>query len=129
MSKHFINQRRINRNLLMIQLLIAVAVGVVCFLVATKAQGIAFALGAVIIALAHCAMASLIFDGTVQAAPMWLGRFFLAVMLKWLLVISLMLFFVERLTAAPIMALMGVIASLAAIQLFNYLDAKVKRGS
>lgn len=129
MLKHFINQRRINRNLLMIQSLIAIAVSGICFLVATQAHAIAFALGVMIVALAHFGMASLIFVSSVQAAPVWLGRFFLAAMLKWLMVIVLILFFAKQLSAAPVMALVGVVVSLIVIQLFNYIDAKVKRGS
>jgi hypothetical protein len=129
MFKHFITQRKISRNLLMIQLLIAIVVGVVCILAASQAQAIAFALGVMIIALAHFAMASLVFKGAVQAAPVWLGRFFLAVMLKWFLVAGFMLFFAKHLTVAPMMTIMGVIVSLVVIQLFNYFDAKVKRGS
>lgn len=129
MFKHFINQRRINRNLLMIQSLIAIAVSGICFLVATQAHAIAFALGVMIIALAHFVMASLIFVSSVQAAPVWLGRFFLAAMLKWLLVVALILFFAKQLSAAPMIALLGVIVSLVVIQLFNYFDSRVKRGS
>ena len=126
---HFINQRKINRNLLMIQTLMAIAIGVICSLIATQAHAIAFALGVMIIALAHFVMASLVFAGSVHAAPMWLGRFFLGVMLKWVLVIALMLVYSKYLTAAPIMAVLGVIVSLVLIQLFNYFDARVKRGS
>ena len=129
MFKHFINQRRINRNLLMIQSLIAIAVSGICFLVATQAHAIAFALGVMIIALAHFVMASLIFVSSVQAAPVWLGRFFLAAMLKWLLVVALILFFAKQLSAAPMIAVLGVIVSLVVIQLFNYFDVRVKRGS
>jgi F0F1-type ATP synthase assembly protein I len=129
MFKHFINQRRINRNLLMIQSLIAIAVSSICYLVATQAHAIAFALGVMIIALAHFVMASLIFVSSVQAAPIWLGRFFLAAMLKWLLVVALILFFAKQLSAAPMTAVLGVIVSLVVIQLFNYFDSRVKRGS
>lgn len=129
MFKHFINQRRINRNLLMIQSLIAIAISGICFLVATQVQAIAFALGVMIIALAHFVMASLIFVSSVQAAPVWLGRFFLAAMLKWLLAVALILFFAKQLSAAPLMAVLGVIVSLVVIQLFNYFDSRVKRGS
>ncbi len=113
----------------MIQSLIAIAVSGICFLVATQAHAIAFALGVMIIALAHFVMASLIFVSSVQAAPVWLGRFFLAAMLKWLLVVALILFFAKQLSAAPMIALLGVIVSLVVIQLFNYFDSRVKRGS
>jgi F0F1-type ATP synthase assembly protein I len=129
MFKHFIHQRRINRNLLMFQSLIAIAVSGICFLVATQAHAIAFALGVMIIALAHFVMASLIFVSSVQAAPVWLGRFFLAAMLKWLLVVALILFFAKQLSAAPMMAVLGVIVSLVVVQLFNFFDARVRRGS
>ncbi len=113
----------------MIQSLIAIAVSGICFLVATQAHAIAFALGVMIIALAHFIMASVIFAGSVQAAPVWLGRFFLAAMLKWLLVVALILFFAKQLSAAPMIAVLGVIVSLVVIQLFNYFDVRVKRGS
>ena len=129
MLNHFKNQRKINRNLLIIQTLMAIAIGVVCSLVTTRAHAIAFALGVIIIALAHFVMASLVFTGSVHAAPVWLGRFFLSVMLKWFLVIALMLVFAKYLNAAPMMAVLGVIVSLVVIQLFNYFDARVKRGS
>ncbi len=129
MLNHFKNQRKTNRNLLMIQTLMAIAIAVVCSLVATRAHAIAFALGVMIIALAHFVMASLVFISSVHAAPVWLGRFFLSVMLKWFLVIALMLVFAKHLTAAPMMAVLGVIVSLVVIQLFNYFDARVKRGS
>jgi hypothetical protein len=94
-----------------------------------QSQGLAFALGMVIIGFAHFIMASLTFTVQMQAASKWFGRFVLAMLLKWLLVVSLMLIFMQRLVAAPLMAVMGIIVSLLLIQLFNYSDVKVKRGS
>ena len=44
----------------------------------TREQGLAFALGAAIIALAHFAMSVLVFTGHVQSAPIWFGRFLFA---------------------------------------------------
>jgi len=129
MLKHFRNQRKSACVLLVSQLMLAGTVGLVGSIAGTQQQGLAFALGAVIIALAQFTMAVLVFAGRVQSAPVWFGRFLLAVVLKWLAVMALMLLFMQYLAAAPLMALAGVLASLAAIQLFNYFDAKVKRGS
>ncbi len=129
MLKHFRNQRKSGRVLLVSQLLLAVTVGLIVSIAGTREQGIAFALGVLIIALAQFAMSVLVFAGRVQSAPVWFGRFLMAALLKWLVVMALMLLFMQYLALAPMVALAGVLASLAAIQLFNYFDAKVKRGS
>ncbi|HWR95991.1 MAG TPA: hypothetical protein VN248_04615 [Arenimonas sp.] len=129
MLKHFRNQRNISRVVLASQLLLAVAAGLIGSIAGAREQGLAFALGAAILALAHFAMSVLAFAGPVQSAPGWFGRFMLAVLLKWALAVVLMLLFMRYLAAAPLMALSGVVVSLAVIQLFNLFDAKVKRGS
>jgi len=129
MLNHFKNQRNLSRKLFLIQLLLAVLCLIISFLLSKQIQGIAFALAALIIAVAHFVMANFVFTNRVQAAPAWFGRLLLAVLMKWLIVILLMLFFIRPLKEAPLMAILGVIASLVAIQVFNYLDAKVKRGS
>lgn len=129
MLKHFRNQRHISRVVLASQLLLAAAAGMIGYIAGAREQGLAFALGAAILALAHFAMSVLAFAGTVRSAPGWFGRFLLAVLLKWVLVVFLMLLSMQYLAAAPIMALSGVVVSLAVIQLFNLFDAKVKRGS
>ena len=152
MLKHFRNQRKTGRVLVVSQLMLAVVGGLIGSIAGTREQGLAFALGAstalsfapysmmnidlhrislgaLIIALAQFAMSVLVFAGHVHSAPVWFGRFLFAVVLKWLAVMALMLLFMQYLAPAPIMALAGVLASLAAIQLFNYFDAKVKRGS
>ena len=126
MLNHFKNQRNLSRKLFLIHLMLAVSVVIICFLLSKQMQGMAFALAALIIAVAHFVTAVFVFTDRVQAAPVWFGRLLLAVLMKWLIVILLMLFFIQE---APLMAILGVIASLVAIQVFNYLDAKVKRGS
>jgi hypothetical protein len=110
-------------------LLFAVLVLIICFLLSKHIQGAAFALAVLIIAVAHFVMANFVFTSRVQAAPAWFGRLLLAVLVKWLIVILLMLFFMRPLKEAPLMAILGVMASLMVIQVFNYLDAKVNRGS
>ena len=129
MLNHFKNQRNLSRKLFLIHLMLAVSVVIICFLLSKQMQGIAFALAALIIAVAHFVTAVFVFTDRVQAAPVWFGRLLLAVLMKWLIVILLMLFFIQPLKEAPLMAILGVIASLVAVQVFNYLDAKVKRGS
>lgn len=129
MLNHFKNQRNLSRKLFLTQLLLAVSVLIISFLLSKQIQGIAFALAALIIAVAHFVMANFVFTSRVQAATAWFGRLLLAVIMKWLIVILLMLFFIRPLKEAPLMAILGVIASLVAVQVFNYLDAKVKRGS
>lgn len=111
------------------QLLMAGAAGMIGSIAGLRDQGLAFALGAFIMALAHFVMTGLAFSGPVQAAPGWYGRFLLAVLLKWLLAVALMILFMRYLAAAPLLALTGVVVSLTVIQLFNLFEAKVKRGS
>ena len=129
MLNHFRDQRKAGRVLALSQLMLAVVGGLIGSIAGTREQGLAFALGAAIIALAQFAMSVLVFTGHVHPAPVWFGRFLFAVVLKWLAVMALLLLFMQYLAPAPIMALAGVLVSLAAIQLFNYFDAKVKRGS
>ena len=129
MLKHFKNQRNLNRRLLLIQLCFAVAIAIICFVLNMQVQGVAFVLSALIISLAHFVTAYFVFADRVQAAPIWFGRLLIAVVMKWIIVISLMLLFMRYLKEAPLMSLLGVMASLLVIQIFNYLDAKVNRGS
>lgn len=129
MLNHFKNQRNLNRKLLLAQTLIAFVVVIISSLMNMFMQGLAFALAALIISMAHYVTANFVFTARVQTAPDWFGRLLIAVVLKWLLVISLMLLFIRQLKDSPLMAILGVIVSLVAIQVFNYLDAKVKRGS
>ena len=53
----------------------------------------------------------------------------LAVLLKWLTVFSLILLGMRWLASAPMAAIAGIVFSILVIQLFNYYDARVKRGS
>ena len=129
MLNHFKNQRNLSRKLLLIQLVIAVVVGLICTILNKQVQGLAFALAALIISFAHYMTAILVFKDRVQAASVWFGRMLVAVMLKWVVVISLMFLFIRQLKESPLMAILGVIVSLMTIQVFNYFDAKVKRGS
>jgi len=129
MLRHFRNQRKSAGVLLVTQLLLAGVAGLIGLIAGLREQGLAFALGAVIMALAHFAMTGLAFSGPVQSAPGWFGRFLLAVLLKWLLAVVLIILFMRYLAAAPLLALAGVVVSLTVIQLFNLFDAKVKRGS
>lgn len=129
MLDHFKNQRNLSRKLLLIQLPVAVVVGLICAILNKQAQGLAFALAAMIISIAHYVTAILVFRNRVQAASVWFGRMLAAVVLKWLIVISLMILFIQQLKESPLMAILGVIVSLVTIQVFNYFDAKVKRGS
>ena len=129
MLNHFKNQRNLSRTLLLIQLVIAVVVGLICTILNKQVQGLAFSLAALIISFAHYMTAILVFKDRVQAAAVWFGRLLLAVVLKWIIVISLMLLFIQQLKGSPLMAILGVIVSLVTIQVFNYLDAKVNRGS
>jgi F0F1-type ATP synthase assembly protein I len=129
MFNHFKNQRNLSRKLLLIQLCIAVVVGLICTIMNRQVQGVAFTFATLIIAIAHFVTANLVFTNRVQAASIWFGRLLLAVVLKWLIVISLMFLFIQQLKEAPLMAILGVIASLVTIQVFNYLDARVNRGS
>ena len=129
MLNHFKNQRNLSRKLFLIHLMLALSVVIICFMLNKQLQGIAFAVAALIIAVAHFVTARFVFTDRVQSAPIWFSRLLLAVFVKWLIVILLMLFFIRPLKEAPLMAILGVIASLVAVQVFNYLDAKVKRGS
>ena len=129
MLNHFKNQRILSRKLLLTQLCIAVVVWLICTILNKQEQGLAFALAAFIFSIAHYVTALLVFKDRVQAALVWFRRLLLAVVLKWIIVISLMLLFVSQLKESPLMAILGVIVSLVTIQVFNYLDAKVNRGS
>ncbi|MBP7369910.1 MAG: hypothetical protein KA902_00570 [Arenimonas sp.] len=129
MLNHFKNQRNLNRKLLLAQMLIAFVVAIICSMLNKQMQGLAFALAALIFSIAHYVTARFVFTDRVQTAPDWFGRLIVAVILKWLIAISLMLLFIHQLKDAPLMAILGVIVSLVAIQVFNYIDVKVKRGS
>ena len=95
MLNHFKNQRNLSRKLLLTQLCIAVVVGLICTILNKQEQGLAFALAALIISFAHYVTALLVFKDRVQAASVWFGRMLLAVVLKWIIVISLMLLFIR----------------------------------
>ena len=125
----FKNQRNLSRKLFLTQLCIAVVVGAICTILNKQAQGIAFTFAVLIISIAHYVTANLVFIDRVQAASVWFGRLLLAIVLKWLIVISLMFLFIQQLKEAPLMAILGVIVSLVTIQVFHYLDVRVDRGS
>jgi F0F1-type ATP synthase assembly protein I len=129
MLNHFKNQRNLSRKLLLAQLLIACGVAIMCSMLNKHAQGLAFAIAALIISVAHYVTARIVFTNRIQAASGWFGRLLIAVTLKWIIVISLFVLFIQQMKDWPLMAILGVIVSLVAIQVFNYLDAKVNRGS
>ena len=129
MLNHFKNQRILSRKLLLTQLCIAVVVWLICTILNKQEQGLAFALAAFIFSSAHYVTALLVFKDRVQAASVWFGRMLLAVAMKWIIVISLMLLFIQQLIESPLMAILGVIVSLVTIQVFNYFDVRVNRGS
>jgi hypothetical protein len=90
---------------------------------------VAFILGALAVALGQFLQSVVAFTGGVRGAAVWFGRLLFGVLLKWLLVFSIMLAGMKWIAPAPLAALTGLVFSLLVIQLFNYFDAKVKRGS
>ncbi|MFZ9649985.1 MAG: hypothetical protein ACO29C_07835, partial [Fluviibacter sp.] len=97
-------------------------------LIASPSQGVAFILGALAVALGQFLQSVVAFTGGVRGAAVWFGRLLFGVLLKWLLVFSIMLAGMKWIAPAPLAALTGLVFSLLVIQLFNYFDAKVKRG-
>jgi ATP synthase protein I len=129
MLKHFQNQRHRSVKLLALQALAAVLIASAWSLMDSPAQGVAFLIGALAVALGQFVQAIVAFTGGVRAAAAWFGRFLWGVMLKWLVVFVLMFYGMQWIAPAPFAALAGLVFSLLVIQLFNYFDAKVKRGS
>lgn len=129
MLKHFQDQRSRSARLLVLQFTLVAVIGSVWFAFVSSAQSLAFAIGALAVAIGQYVQALVSFTGGVRKAPDWFGRFMLAVLLKWLTVFSLMLAAMSLLASAPLAALAGIVLSMLVIQLFNYYDAKVKRGS
>jgi F0F1-type ATP synthase assembly protein I len=129
MLKHFQNQRNRSMRLLVLQSALAIVIGSIWFVFNSPAQGMAFAIGALAVALGQYVHSVVAFTGGVRKATDWFGRFLLAVLLKWLTVFSLMLLGMRWLASAPLAGLAGIVFSLLVIQLFNYYEARVKRGS
>ena len=129
MLKHFQNQRSRSVRLLVLQLALAVVISSIWFAFISSAQSMAFAIGATAVALGQYVQSAVSFTGGVRKAADWFGRFLLAVLLKWLTVFSLLFAGMNWLSLAPLAALAGIVFSMLVIQLFNYFDAKVKRGS
>lgn len=129
MLKHFHDQRHRSVKLLVVQAFASLLVAAVCSLIDGSAQGVAFLIGALAVALGQFVQAFVAFTGGVRAAAVWFGRFLWGVMLKWLVVFALMFYGMQWIAPAPFATLAGLMFSLLVIQLFNYFDAKVKRGS
>jgi zinc transporter ZupT len=129
MLKHFQIQRHQSVRLLVAQTLFAAAIGLALGLAASLAAGLAFSVGAFAVSVGQFAQSWLTFSGGLQNARNWFGRFLLGVLLKWLLVFTIMLLGMPYIAKAPLPALLGFVFSLLIIQLYNYFDAKVKRGS
>ena len=129
MLKHFQDQRSRSARLLVLQFALAIVIGSIWFAFISFAQSMAFAIGAMAVALGQYVQSVVSFTGGVRKAADWFGRFLLAVLLKWLTVFSLMFAGMNWLSLAPLAALAGIVFSMLVIQLFNYYDARVKRGS
>ena len=129
MSHHFLNQRKQNRKLLALQLVITVGVCMVLVALFGTEIALAFGIGAAVFSLAHFVMAWILFVGTYQAAIDWLIKLYMAVVIKWLLVFVLMWVFMKRLAIAPLASIGGIVFSMLVIQLFTIYEAKVKRVS
>ena len=129
MLKHFQDQRHRSVKLLAVQAFSALPIAAVWSLIDGSAQGLAFLIGALAVALGQFVQASVAFTGGVRAAAAWFGRFLWGVLLKWLVVFALMFLGMQWIAPAPLATLAGLVFSLLVIQLFNYFDAKVKRGS
>jgi hypothetical protein len=129
MQKHFHEQRFLGIKVFAAQLMLALIGGLLCSLLAGFIEGKAFASGVVAIAIGQLLQSQVSFAGGVQGAKVWFGRFLLAVILKWLIVIAILAYSVDSLRKAPLALLAGFVVSLLIIQLFNFFDVKVKRGS
>jgi hypothetical protein len=129
MQKHFHEQRFQGIKLFAAQVTLAFIGGILCSLVAGFAEGKAFASGVIAIAIGQLVQSQVSFTGGVQGAKVWFGRFLLAVLLKWLIVIAILVNSSDSLRMAPLALLAGIVVSLLIIQLFNLFDVKVKRGS
>jgi len=128
MGNHFLVQRSKNVRLFALQLLLAGLIGAIWSLFGSSAQGLAFAIAAMSVAIGGLLQSLLAFSGGVQPAGVWFGRFVMALFLKWLAVFLLLLLFMRWLAKAPFAAIVGFAVSLLVIQLFNFFDAKVTRG-
>ncbi len=128
MQKHFHEQRFQCIKLFVALMALALIGGLFCSLIASFVEGKAFALGVIAIAIGQLLQSQVAFTGGVQAAKVWFGRFLLAVLLKWLVVIAILASSIDSLKQAPLALLAGFVISLFVIQLFNFLDVKVKRG-
>jgi hypothetical protein len=115
--------------LLVLQALSAVLIALAWSLIDSPSQGVAFMIGALAVALGQFLQSVVAFTGGVRGPAPWFGRLLLGVLLKWVLVFSIMLAGMKWIAPAPLAALAGLAFSLLVIQLFNYFDAKVKRGS
>jgi hypothetical protein len=129
MLNHFQIQRHQRVRLLVAQTLFAAAAGLAFGLGFGLAEGLAFVVAALAVSVGQFAQSWVTFSGGLQNARNWFGRFLFGVMLKWLLVFTIMLVGMPYIAKAPLPALLGFIFSLLIIQLYNYFDAKVKRGS
>ena len=129
MQKHFHEQRFQGIKLFAAQVTMALIGGLLCSLIAGFIEGKAFALGVIAIAIGQLLQSQVSFTGGVQGAKVWFGRFVTAVILKWLIVIAILAYSVDSLRMAPLALLAGFVVSLLIIQLFNFFDVKVKRGS
>ena len=129
MLKHFQDQRHRGVKLLALQALAALPIAAVWSLIDGPEQGAAFIIGALAVALGQFVQALVAFTGGVRPAVTWLGRFLWGVMLKWLVVFALLYYGMRWIVPEPFATLAGLVFSLLVIQLFNYFDAKVKRGS
>ena len=116
-------------RLLVLQFALAIVIGSIWLAFISLAQSMAFVIGAFAVALGQYVQSVVAFTGGVRKAADWFGRFLLAVLLKWLTVFSLILLGMRWLASAPMAAIAGIVFSILVIQLFNYYDARVKRGS
>lgn len=111
------------------QVALALAGGLVLLLVSGVDHGAAFACGVVAVAAGQLVQSLISFSGGVQGAQPWFRRFLVATLLKWSAVFAIIAFCADLLRSAPMALLAGFMASLFVIQLFNFYDVKVKRGS
>ena len=129
MLKHFHEQHSRSLRLLAVQAALAFVGGSAWLLISGPDQGRSFAFGALAIAAGQMVQSLVSFSGGVQGAKRWFGRFLLAPLLKWLVVCAVLALCIGSLRSAPLAMLAGIVVSLLALQLFNFFDVKVKRGS
>lgn len=129
MLKHFHGQRQRSLRLLAAQIALSLAGGLIWFLASGAEHCLAFVSGVLVMSAGQLLQSLVCFSGGVQGPQVWFRRFLAAVLLKWILVFSLLAFCFDSLRDAQIALLAGVVASLFVIQLFNFYDVKVKRGS